>query len=389
MSTYRVCAQIDLDAFEHNIEEIKRNMCKGSKLMGVIKTNAYGHGSVVLGRELMRLGASWLAVACVDEGIELRNNGITLPILVLGYTARDQYDDLLDYDITPTIFSYEMAESMNKAAMSRNKLLNVHIKLDTGMGRIGFIPTPESAGEILKISRLDHINVEGMFTHFACADMEDEKYKSITRQQFERYQQMEQMLLDEGLKIPIRHCANSAGIIDAPQMHEDMVRAGIIMYGLYPSAQMPKDGLRLRPVMSLKSHITYIKTLGPGEGISYGYTYMTDKETVVATIPVGYGDGYPRILSNRGHILIHGRRVPIIGRICMDQFMVDITGLNDVHEGDEVTLIGREGDECIPVEEAADMAGSFNYEFVCDVGRRVPRVYVRGGQVQEVVSYLQ
>lgn len=388
MSTYRVCAQIDLDAFEHNVEEIKRNMCKGSRLMGVIKTNAYGHGSVVLGRELERLGASWLAVACVDEGIELRKNGIRLPILVLGFTSPDQYGDLLDYDITPTVFSEEMAEAMNETAMAHNKILNIHIKLDTGMGRIGFLAGEESVEDILRISRLSHVRVEGMFTHFACADMEDEKYKAITRRQFEKYVQMEQWLADGGLTLPIRHCANSAGIIDSPQMHEDMVRAGIILYGLYPSEEMPRDNLRLMPVMSLKSHITYIKTLGPGEGISYGYTYVTDKETVVATIPVGYGDGYPRILSNRGHVLIHGRRVPIIGRICMDQFMVDVTGLDGVCEGDEVTLMGSDGDACIPVEELAAMAGSFNYEFVCDVGRRVPRVYVKNGQVQEVVQYL-
>lgn len=388
MSTYRVCAQIDLDAFEHNVEEIKRTMGEGSRLMGVIKTNAYGHGSVVLGRELERLGASWLAVACVDEGIELRKAGIHLPILVLGFTSPDQYGELLDHDITPTVFSVEMAKAMNETAMARNKILNIHIKLDTGMGRIGFLAGKESVADILRISRLSHIRVEGMFTHFACADMEDEKSKAITRWQFEKYVQMEQWLAEGGLTLPIRHCANSAGIIDSPQMHEDMVRAGIILYGLYPSEEMPKDNLRLMPVMSLKSHITYIKTLGPGEGISYGYTYVTDKETVVATIPVGYGDGYPRILSNRGHVLIHGQRVPIIGRICMDQFMVDVTGLDGVCEGDEVTLMGSDGEACIPVEELAAMAGSFNYEFVCDVGRRVPRVYVKNGQVREVVQYL-
>ncbi len=377
MSTYRVCARINLDAFEHNVKEIKNKIGRHTKLMAVIKTNAYGHGAVVLARELESLGASWLAVACVDEGIELRDSGIALPILVLGVTSPDQYDDLIKYNITPTVFSMDMARALEEFGAARDKIINVHIKIDTGMGRIGYAPVRESAEEIVKISRLPHIYVEGIFTHFACADMGDEKYKKVTKIQYDRFCRMEQWIETMGLHIPLRHCANSAGIMDASWMHQDMVRAGIILYGLYPSEEMPREELDLLPVMSLTSHITYIKTVAGGEGISYGHTYVTKKETVIATVPVGYGDGYPRLLSNQGCVLIHGRRVPIIGRVCMDQFMVDITGLEDVHEGDLVTLVGKDGDEEISMDELADLTGTISYELVCDVGRRVPRVYIK------------
>ncbi len=384
MNTYRVCARIDLDAFRHNVIEIKKKIGASVTLMGVVKSNAYGHGSVMLARELEALGAGWLAVACVDEGIELRKNGIGLPILVLGFCAPEQYEELLRYDITPTVFSMKMAQAMNTAAAAQGKCLRVHIKIDTGMGRIGYAVTWENAQEILQISRLSNIEIEGMFTHFACADMASETYRAITRHQYEQFCQMEQWLLEGGLFIPLKHCANSAGIMDAAAMHKDMVRAGIILYGLYPSEEMPRSELSLRPVMSVKSHVTYIKTVAAGEGISYGYTYTTSRPTVVATIPVGYGDGYPRLLSNRGAVLIRGHRAPIIGRVCMDQFMVDISGISDVCEGDEVTLVGSDGDECITMDELAGLAGTISYELACDVGRRVPRVYVKDGRPQKM-----
>lgn len=388
MSTYRVCAQIDLDAFRHNVLEIKNKLSDNSQLMGVIKMNAYGHGSGVLGKELEQLGASWFAVACVDEGIELRRAGLTLPILVLGFTSPDQYTQLFEYDITPTVFSYEMACAMNETAKAMGTVLNVHIKLDTGMGRIGFWVDEESLDAICRIQALEFINIEGLFTHFACADMNSTDAKEVTALQKERFTWMSNQLQEKGVDIRFHHCANSAGIMNGKDFHEDLVRAGIILYGLYPSDEVDTSVLDLKPVMSLKSHITYIKTLQPGQGISYGYTYVTDKETVVATIPVGYGDGYPRQLSNQGSVLIRGHKVPIIGRVCMDQFMVDITGYTDICEGDEVTLFGYDKDAQISVEEVAALAGSFNYEFVCDVGRRVPRAYMRNGQVEQVVSYL-
>lgn len=383
MNIYRVCARIDLDAFEHNVNEIKKKIGEDTVLTGVVKTNAYGHGAVVLGKELERLGAGWLAVACVDEGIELRKNGIHLPVLVLGFTSPDQYGDLLDFDITPTVFSFEMALAMDKAAAKAGKKLKVHIKLDTGMGRIGFSVCHESAGEILKISRLEHIEIQGMFTHFACADMAGEKYAKVTQNQFDLYCKMENWLRESGLEIPLKHCANSAGIMESSRMYKDMVRAGIILYGLYPSDEVSRDSLALKPVMSVKSHVTYIKTVGSGQGISYGHTYMTSSPTVVATIPVGYGDGYPRLLSNNGYVLIHGQKAPIIGRICMDQFMVDISHIKNVEVGDEVTLVGRDGNEIITLDDLAALTGTISYELACDVGRRVPRLYVRNGKVTQ------
>lgn len=380
MSIYRVCARIDLDAFRHNVNEIKKKIGSNAYLMGVVKTNAYGHGAVVLSRELEALGAKWLAVACADEGVELRKNGIRLPVLVLGFTSPDQYGDLLKYDITPTVFSMDMARALNEAARAVGRTLPIHIKIDTGMGRIGYAVTRENAREIAGISRLANLKLEGMFTHFACADMAKEEYREITKRQYERYCQMEQWLMEEGVTVPLRHCANSAGIMDSPGMYKDMVRAGIILYGLYPSDEMAKEKLKLLPVMSVKSHITYIKTVEPGEGISYGYTYVTKKPTVVATIPVGYGDGYPRLLSNKGSVLIRGQRAPIIGRVCMDQFMVDISHIPGVCEGDGVTLVGTDGAETISMDELAALTGTISYELACDVGRRVPRVYIKDGR---------
>lgn len=388
MSTYRVCACIDLDAFRHNIREIRKHIQNNAGFMGVVKANAYGHGAVCLGRCLEEEGADWLAVACVDEGIELRKAGIGLPILVLGYTSPGQYEDMIQYGITPAIFSYKTAWLLSETAKKLHRTVNIHIKLDTGMSRIGFLPGEESVREILKISRLEGIRIEGMFTHFACADMEGEAWKTVTEKQFAAYEMMEKRLLEEGLKISLRHCANSAGIIELPHTHKDMVRAGIILYGMYPSDEVPWDVLDLRPVMSLKSHITYIKTLPKDCGIGYGHTYVTDRKTVVATIPVGYGDGYPRQLSNKGCVLIRGQRAPIIGRVCMDQFMVDVTDIPDVCEDDPVTLIGEDGTQALTAQEVGAMAGSFNYEFVCDVGRRVPRVYYEGGRAVKTVSYL-
>lgn len=385
MGTYRVCAQIDIDAFRYNIDQIRGNLVPGTMLMGVVKANAYGHGAIYLAQELERLGVDWLAVACVDEAIELRRHGILRPVLVLGHTAREQYKDLFRYQITPTVFSTAMAEQMDRHASDQGQKLRIHIKVDTGMSRIGFPVKEESADAIAAIADLTNIEVEGMFTHFACADMID---KSTTFHQWEEFHNMQTMLLARGIKIPICHCSNSAGIIEMPQMNMNMVRAGIIIYGLYPSKEVAADVVKLKPVMSLKSHVTYIKELGAGVGIGYGHTFTTSRKSTVATIPVGYGDGYPRSLSNRGRVLIQGQSAPIIGRICMDQFVVDITELKGICLDDEVTLIGSDGAEHISVEEVAELAGSFNYEFVCNVGRRIPRVYLSDGKIMNVVHYL-
>ena len=378
-NTYRACAEINLDALKHNIQEIQA-VLGDTKLMCVIKTNAYGHGSIVLARELAAMGAYGFAVATVDEGIELRNNGIIQPILVLGFVAKEQYADMITHHIMPAIFTYSMAKDFDAVASSMHTVADVHIKLDTGMNRIGFKPTQESVEIVERISKLPNIKIEGIFTHFACADEAD---KTSAYEQERKYDQFIKWLEEKDIYIPIKHVSNSASIIDLAGFRKDMVRSGIITYGLYPSEEVSKDVLDLKPAMELKTHIVYIKEVGPGEGISYNHTYVTDKKTKIATIPVGYADGYPRALSSKGRVLIRGQYAPIIGRICMDQFMVDVTDIEGISVMDEVTLVGHDGNKMLTVEEVANLAGSFNYEFVCGIGKRVPRVYIRNGEIKE------
>ena len=370
---YRVHAVIDLDAICHNIREVKRVVGEGVKVMPVIKADGYGHGAVPIAKELNKIGVDAFAVAILEEGITLRNNGIRQPILILGYTSEYQYSSLIQYEIEPTVFCYEMAESLSKIAQALGKDAKIHIKLDTGMNRIGFKPTKESVDIIEKIAKLPNIKIQGIFTHFACADEAD---KTETYEQERKYDQFITWLEERDIYIPIKHVSNSASIIDLDGFRKDMVRSGIITYGLYPSEEVSKDVLDLRPAMELKTHIVYIKEVEAGEGISYNHTYVTDKKTKIATIPVGYADGYPRSLSSKGKVLIRGQYAPIIGRICMDQFMVDVTGI-------EVTLVGHDGNKMLTVEEVANEAGSFNYEFVCGIGKRVPRVYIRNGEMKE------
>lgn len=381
---YRVHAVIDLDDICHNIKEIKRVVGPQVKIMPVIKADGYGHGSVPIAKALDEIGADAFAVAILEEGITLRNNGIRKPIVILGYTAEYQYSSLIQYEIQPTVFCYEMAESLSKIASALGKDAKIHIKIDTGMNRIGFKPTKESLGIIKRIAVLPNLVIEGIFTHFACADETD---KTSARTQKKLFDDFVQRLGKEGISIPIKHVSNSAAIIDMDTCRMDMVRSGIITYGLYPSEEVSKDVIDLRPAMSLKTHIVHIKEVEAGEGVSYGHTYVTQKPTKIATIPVGYADGYPRALSSKGRVLIRGQYVPIIGRVCMDQFMVDVTHISDVSVMDEVTLVGKDGNNRISVEEVADMAGSFNYEFVCGIGKRVPRVYIQNGKMKEAVEY--
>lgn len=387
MSTFRYYAEIDLDAFEHNIRQIRRCIGEKPMLCGVVKANGYGHGAVMLAKTMEKLGVNWLAVSCVDEAIELRLNGIKLPILILGAAEEERYGEMIENNITPTIFTYRAAKRLNDTLLNYPEKcpFNIHIKVDTGMGRIGFSPDKASVDEIKAIAALPYLNIQGLFTHFACADMQG---RQKTEAQLKKYKAMADALMAEGVPVPIKHCANSAGIMSYEDAYFDMVRAGIIIYGLYPSEEVPHQALTLQPVMALKSHITYIKEVPEGTGISYGSTYVTDKKTRIATVPVGYADGYSRRLSGKGRVLIRGQYAPVIGRVCMDQMMVDITGLQGIEEGDVVTLVGRDGDLTIPIEEPADKAGSFNYEFACSVSRRVPRVYYRNHKVVEEIHYL-
>ena len=382
---YRVHAVIDLDAICHNIQEVKRVVGEGVKVMPVIKADGYGHGAVPIAKELNKIGVDAFAVAILEEGITLRNHGIKKPILILGYTSEYQYSSLIQYEIEPTVFCYEMAESLSKIAQALGKVAKIHIKLDTGMNRIGFKPTQESVEIVERISKLPNIKIEGIFTHFACADEAD---KTSAYEQERKYDQFIKWLEEKDIYIPIKHVSNSASIIDLAGFRKDMVRSGIITYGLYPSEEVSKDVLDLKPAMELKTHIVYIKEVGPGEGISYNHTYVTDKKTKIATIPVGYADGYPRALSSKGRVLIRGQYAPIIGRVCMDQFMVDVSHIDGVKVRDDVTLIGQDGDREVTVEEVAAPANSFNYELVCNISRRVPRTYIRDGRELGQVNYL-
>lgn len=386
MKTYsRVYARIDLDAIVSNMERMKARMNDDVKIMAVIKADGYGHGAVQIAEMLENYSYIWgFAVATLDEAIVLRAENITKPILVLGCVFPDQYMEMLKNDIRMNIYTEEMAESISQMAAQIGKTAHMHIKLDTGMGRLGFDITEQSLDAIERISKMRNADMEGIFTHFAKADETD---KTFTELQINRFLKMRDALQQRDVTFTYEHCANSAAIIDVPQADMNLVRAGISTYGLYPSEEVDKTQLRLKPAMSLKSHVAFVKEIERGTPVSYGGTFVAEHKMRVATIPVGYADGYPRSLSNRGYVLIRGKRAPIIGRICMDQFMVDVTEIEGVSFGDKVTMIGTDGNETITVEMLGDMSGRFNYEFICDLGKRIPRVYVKNGVVAEQVDY--
>ena len=385
MNYPRVHADIDLDAVCHNMEQMHRLTDPHTKLMAVVKTDGYGHGAIPIARELEMIDYVYgYAVATEEEALALRGDGIKKPILILGYTFPEQYEALLQAQITPAIFTLEAAKLLSETAERMHTTARIHIKLDTGMGRVGFLVSEESADEIAQIAKLPHIMIEGMFTHFAKADETD---KTSANRQLADYMHMADLLRGRGVEIPLRHCSNSAGILDLPQANLDIARAGITLYGLHPSEEVHLERMDMRPVMSLKSRVVHVKTLPEGYGISYGATYVTPSERRIATIPVGYGDGYARSLSNKGDVLIRGRRAPICGRVCMDQFMVDVTDIPDVCAGDEVTLIGTDGEEHITLEELGEKSGRFNYEFACDLGKRIPRVFYKSGR--RIASWTQ
>lgn len=388
MRTYsRVYAEINLDAILHNMEQMRGLLKEDTKIMGVIKTDGYGHGAVPIGRELEKLEYTWgYATATVEEAEILRRNGLKKPILILGATFPEQYEAMADLGLRANVYSIGQAERMEEAAAKMNKKIMVHVKIDTGLSRLGFQVTEEAADEIARISKMPHIIMEGIFTHFAKSDAAD---KTMANQQLEVFAKMKQMLEKRQVEIPMVHCSNSAAIIDMPEANMSVVRAGISLYGMWPSDEVKKENIDLAPVMSLKSCIVFLKELEKGRVISYGATYETGKKQRIATIPVGYGDGYPRSLSNKGYVLIHGKKAPICGRICMDQFMVDVTDIPEAKEGDMVTLVGKDHGAEITMEEIGDLSGRFNYEFACDLGKRIPRVYVKNGEVVETRDYFR
>lgn len=379
----RVYATVDLDAIRQNMEAMKANIAKGTMICGVVKSDGYGHGSVPVAKAVEDLVWGY-AVAAVEEGWVLRDHHITKPILVLGYVPEEEFESLVEQEIRYTVSEWKEVEILSKIAQKLGKNAYVHIKMDTGMGRIGL----RSAEEILtlaqKIETLPNIVIEGIFTHMATADMAD---KTKAKEQIRMFKEMLQLLENNGIYIPIRHCSNSAGIIDLKEANIDMVRAGIALYGLYPSEEVNKENVCLTPALELKSIVSYLKTVPKGSPIGYGATFVTQKETKVATVSIGYGDGYPRALSNKGYALVRGKKAPIIGRICMDQFMMDVSDIPEIQQGDTVTLIGKDQNEQITVEELAELAGTFNYEFVCDLGKRIPRVYISGGKIVGTKDY--
>lgn len=379
-----VWAEIDLDSLAHNMREIRRLTHPNARVMAVIKADGYGHGAKIIAQTLLDNGADLLAVAVLDEAVELRKAGFDVPLLVLGYTSPQQYAEVVRYDIKQTVYALTSAQALSAEALRQKKHAKIHIKIDSGMGRIGYAPNEEAANEIVQISKLPGIDIEGIFTHFAIADDLDKNY---TGEQYERFSSFCAELDRLGVHIPLRHCANSAAIIDLNGMHMDMVRAGIILYGLAPSQEVRLDTIDLKQVMSLRARISHVKTIDAGQSVSYGRKFIADKPTAIATLPIGYADGYTRMLTGKAYALVHGVRARVVGRICMDQCMLDVTGL-DVSVGDEAVLFGRQGEGFISIDELAEALGTINYEIVCMINKRVPRVYRKDGEIVAVLNYL-
>lgn len=380
---FRTEAKIDLDAVEYNYNSVRAKVPDDVKILVVIKADAYGHGSVEIAKTLENK-CDFFGVACIEEAVELRHSGIKTPLLILGYVSPEEYENVVLYDVRIPIFSYATAKALSDEAVKQGKRIAYHFCVDTGMSRIGFQVNEESADECKRIAQLPNIDAEGLFSHYATAD-EADLSKAVAQK--DRFVQFAKMLEDRGIDIPIKHISNSAGIMNFDE-YFDMCRMGIITYGLYPSAEVDKTLLDIKPAMSWIARVSHIKTLEAGREISYGGIYKTTEPRIIATVPVGYADGYPRCLSNIGKVIIGGEFANIVGRVCMDQLMVDITDIPNVKVDDEVVLIGSQGDKSLSVEEVSEKAYSFNYEFVCGVARRVPRTYYKNGKLIKHTNYL-
>jgi alanine racemase len=382
----RAWAEINLDNIAHNVREIRKIVNKRAEVMGVVKADAYGHGVMEVTRTLLDNGVSRLAVSMLDEAIQLRRNGIDIPILILSYTDPVRAEDIINYNVTQTVFSHDLAEALSDAAVRLGHKVKVHIKIDTGMTRVGFMPGYNAVKNVVAISKLPGIIIEGLFTHFASAD---EKDKSYSYMQLERFMSICTELQRIGIHIPIKHVANSAAIIEFPEMHLDMVRHGIILYGYYPSSEVNKHKLLLKPAMTLKANVILVKEVENNTSVSYGRVFTTKRRSRIATIPIGYADGYSRLLTGKANVLINGELAPVVGTICMDQCMVDITDIDgNVKVGDEVVLFGKQMEKEIKVEELANLIGTINYEIISVVGKRIPRVYLHNGEISNVLNYL-
>ena len=384
--TRPVWAEIDIDTLAHNIKEVKRVMEPSSGIMAVVKANAYGHGAVPCSRVFLENGADSLAVATLTEAVELRGADIKASILVLGYTPSEHAEEVLKWGVTPTVYTVEGARALSEAAEAFGGVATVHVKVDTGLGRIGFLTGDASLDTIEEIAQLPSLKIEGVFTHFAVADAGDKEY---TKRQFQDFMGFTDHLEARGIRPAVRHVSNSAAIIDLPEYSLDAVRPGCMLYGLYPSDEVDTDRVDLRPSMTLRTRLSNVKTVPPGTGISYGLTYTTGAESVIGSLPVGYSDGYSRALSNRAEVLVKGRRAPVVGRICMDQCMIDLTGVEGAGIGDDVVLFGGSVEGAPTAEDVAGWMGSIVDEVVSTVSRRVPRVYTSDGDVVEVVDYVR
>jgi len=369
MQYNRVTALISKEAIRHNFENIKKLVPKGVKIMPVIKADGYGHGALAFA-DVLECVSDYFAVAIIEEALELRKHGVKIPIMLLGYTNPVYFDTAIENDITVTILTYEDAQKMSYTAGKLRKTARIHIPVDTGMGRIGFTPDEKGADEVAKIASLQNLMIEGVFTHLATAD---EHNKDFTILQAKRFSEFKELLSLRTVKPEIFHCANSGAIMQHNAISFDMMRAGIILYGLYPSDEVDKSVLDLVPVMELESHIAFIKNIKKGDSVSYGRTFVAEKDMKIATIPVGYADGYPRLLSNKGRVIVNGNYAPITGRVCMDQFMIDVSHIDSISVGDKVTLIGKQGNLSVSADEIAKLTGTINYEVTCNISKRVPR----------------
>ena len=381
----RTWAEINIDAMKYNVENIRRITSPNAKIMAVVKADAYGHGYRKVCKSLLESGVDCFAVAMVAEAKEIRRSGFDVPVLILGATHRSEAEEIVRYDIMPNVYNYEFAKYLSQIAVKQNKNVKIHLKIDTGMSRLGFVAgddNTELLNEIIKIYNLPNIIIDGIFSHFACSDEADSSYTYL---QFERFKQLIDELEAVGINIPCKHIANSAAIMMYPEMHLDMVRAGIILYGYYPSNEVDKEKLPLKPVMTLKSSVTLVKDMDAGRGVSYGKTYITDRKTKIATIPIGYADGYLRSLSQKAKMEIDGKLCNVIGRICMDQCMIDVTNVNNINIGDEVIIFG-EGQ--ITADDVAEWMNTINYEILCLVSKRIPRIYCEKGREEIELNYL-
>ncbi|VYU49616.1 alanine racemase [Clostridium tertium] len=378
-----IWAEINLDNLINNIKEIKRQS-KNSEVIGVVKANAYGHGAAQVSKTLLENGINKLAVANIIEAIELRDNNIKAPIMLLGISENYAIDSIINYEVEPTISSLNFAKELNNRAISLNKIVNVHIAIDSGMGRIGFRNTEADINDIIEISKLSNLNIESIFSHFSTADSIDKSYSDY---QIEVYNNIMSAIEERGLKINKKNLSNSAAIIDLQKSHYDYVRPGIIQYGYYPSSEVNMSNLKIKPVLTWKTRIVHLKEVDANEFIGYGKTFKTTRKTKIATLPVGYADGYSRALSNKGKVIINGQLAPIIGTVCMDQFMVDVTDIKDVKAFDEVILLGESGKVKFDAEDMAEIIGTISYEVLCLIGRRAPRVYIKDYKIKEI-NYL-